>query len=154
MSGYLGFSGLEHRLEWVLEANGVRYINDSKATNDVSAGVALSALEGEVILLAGGRSKRAGYDALLNAAKSANLTQVFAFGEAGEEIHTVFQDAGFESMVCEGLESAVKAASRQARAGQCVLLSPACSSFDEFANYAERGRSFKQFVRAATEEQT
>ncbi len=151
MEAYRGFEGLEHRLEWVLESEGVRYINDSKATNDVSAGVALRAVSGGVILLAGGRSKNAGYGALLEAAQSAEVIKVFAFGEAGPEIHDAFGAAGFQSEVCTGLSHAVERAVAEASSGQCVLLSPACSSFDEFANYAERGRSFKEFVRDATE---
>ncbi len=144
--GYQAFVGLEHRLEMVAEVNGVLYINDSKATNDDAAAVALGAVERPVVLLAGGRDKGGGYGRTLKAAARVRL--VVAFGEARELIAKAFQGQHRVEVVTTFKDAFTLAASR-ARPGDAVLLAPACSSFDEFKNYAERGRAFKALVLAA-----
>jgi UDP-N-acetylmuramoylalanine--D-glutamate ligase len=142
--GYVAFAGLEHRLEWVGERRGVVFINDSKATNDESAAVAVGAMERPVVLLAGGRDKGTGY-ARLAEVLPGRTRQVVAYGEAGDSIAEAL--AGVVPVVrVDSMAQAFERAVAGARSGDVVLLAPACSSFDEFDNYAERGRTFKRLV--------
>ena len=147
LPAYRGFAGLEHRLEKVAEIDGVVYINDSKATNDMAAGVALEAMSRPVVLLAGGRDKGGGYSHSVAAARG-RVRRVLAFGEAAEDICAAFRAVQLEVELHTSMESACVRAQAVAVSGDAVLLSPACSSFDAFANYAERGRVFKAWVRA------
>ena len=150
LKGYQGFGGLEHRLEWVREVDGVRFINDSKATNDEAAAVALRALPAPVVLLAGGRSKGGGYEALVQASKD-KVTQVIAFGEAGDEIYERFSKEPLDTRQCATMLEAVAGSLTGCTEGTTVVLAPACSSFDEFPNYTVRGQVFKQAVLALGE---
>ena len=147
--GYRIFEGLAHRLQWVDEIEGVRYINDSKATNDESAAVAVRALsekEPRIILLAGGRDKGAGYEQL-KAAALGHVKLIVAFGEARGEIASGLGGVAHIERVVS-LKDALVVARRQAHPGDTVLLAPACSSFDAFENFAERGQYFIDLVRA------
>lgn len=145
LRAYRSFRGLEHRLEWVGESRGITFINDSKATNDQSAAVAVAALQKPIVLLVGGRDKHAGYSELLRNSKT-KVRSVIAFGEARHVIAQAF--AGHHDVhVCEKMQNGFEEATRLAQPGDVVLLSPACSSFDEFENYAHRGRVFKTLVR-------
>lgn len=152
LKGYRAFAGLEHRLEWVRELNGIRFINDSKATNDEAAAVALRALPAPVVLLAGGRSKGGGYEALVQASKD-KVTRVIAFGEAGSEIIDRFSAEPVEVKQCATMSEAVACSISGCTDGTTVVLAPACSSFDEFPNYSVRGRAFKEAVLALGERQ-
>ena len=147
--GYVAFTGLEHRLELVANLNGVRFINDSKATNDSAAAVAVRAIDRPVLLLAGGRGKGAGYGELL-AASINKVRHVVAFGEAGDEVAQTFfnesEQVGAGVSRCTDLREAFEEASFLALPGDVVLLAPACASFDEFSSYAARGRAFKKLV--------
>lgn len=147
---YRTFAGLEHRLEWVSEIAGTRFINDSKATNDESAAVAVRALGSPLVVLVGGRSKGGGYEALVEACATKEV-HVIAFGEAGAEIVERFAKQGIPVTHCTAFLSAIEQASSRAKPGTTVVLAPACSSFDEFSNYAERGRAFKAAVHALTQ---
>ncbi len=143
------FSALEHRLEWVRQINGVDYYNDSKATNVAAVVRALQSFSRPVILLAGGRAK--GDDiAPLRRAASKCVRQLILFGEAryrlAEELEGV---APIE--VVSTLEEAVYLASEYAIPGDVVLMSPACASFDAFANYEHRGKFFKEIVKCLAE---
>ncbi|MEE8408476.1 MAG: UDP-N-acetylmuramoyl-L-alanine--D-glutamate ligase, partial [Myxococcota bacterium] len=143
-TGYLAFQGLEHRLELVADVGGVRFINDSKATNDDAAAVALRAMDRPVILLAGGRGKGAGYASLVSAAQNCARV-VVAFGEDRHAVARAF--TGRTDVVTVGsMREAFDTAVARAVDGDAVLLAPACASFDEFANYGERGRAFKRWV--------
>lgn len=142
------FKGLEHRCELVRESEGIRWINDSKATN---VGAALAAIEGlggeaRLILIAGGRDKDADF-APLKQAVAAHCDVVLLIGEASSAMKTALGDA-CEVIVAETLEHAVPLAAERAAAGTSVLLSPACASFDQFASYGDRGERFKQLVLA------
>ena len=150
MKAYRHFSGLEHRLEWVREWKGVRFINDSKATNDEAAAVALRALSAPVVLLAGGKSKGGGYEALVQASQD-KVTRVIAFGEAGDEIYDRFSSEPLETIRCGTMAEAVGCSMTNCAEGTTVVLAPACSSFDEFSNYGVRGRAFKEAVMALGE---
>ena len=146
--GYLEFPGLEHRLELTRDLAGVRYVNDSKATNDDAAAVALMAMDRPVVLLAGGRDKGAGYSRLVQAA-AGKVRLVLTFGEAEPLIAAAF--AGHPGLLrCTGMRDAFERAVHEARAGEVVLLAPACSSFDEFTNYKHRGKEFKRWVMELT----
>ncbi|HXW85416.1 MAG TPA: UDP-N-acetylmuramoyl-L-alanine--D-glutamate ligase [Candidatus Binataceae bacterium] len=140
------FRGLPHRIALVREKDGVRYVDDSKATNVGAVLEALEAMRGPVILIAGGVDKGGDYAplrevvqrkvkcAMLNGAAREKIAHALA-GAAEIEVVTTFREA-------------VEGAARRARAGDTVLLSPACSSFDQFKDYAERGRAFEELVRA------
>lgn len=141
---YQAFKGLEHRLELAGSIKGVRYINDSKATNDMSTAIALKSFDSPVILLIGGKDKGGGYAETLAAARG-RVRQVIAFGAAGPLIARTFSPH-FKTVLCTSMATACKTAHELARFGDVVLLSPACSSFDEFRDFTHRGRVFKEWV--------
>ncbi|MBC7792106.1 MAG: UDP-N-acetylmuramoyl-L-alanine--D-glutamate ligase [Clostridia bacterium] len=142
---YRAFKGLEHRLELVAEIKGVRYVNDSKATNDDSAAIAVAAMDRPVVLLAGGVDKGGGYARLVEAAAN-KARLVIAYGEAQPKIAAAFED--YRGLVLEPtMKSAFAYAAENAKPGEVVLLAPACSSFDEFKNYSHRGKTFKEYVQ-------
>jgi UDP-N-acetylmuramoylalanine--D-glutamate ligase len=140
------FPGLEHRLEFVREKNGVRYYNDSKGTNVGAVVKSLASFAAPVILLAGGVDKGGDYGVLREGIKK-RVKRLVLFGAAKQTIAKTL-GALTETVIVESLEAAVRDAHEHARPGDVVLLSPACSSFDMFRNYAERGRIFKSLVLA------
>ena len=140
------FQAVEHRLEFVCEIEGVRYFNDSKATNVDATAKALEAFPGGIHVILGGKDKDSDYRTLLPLLQSRTKT-VITIGSAAEKIET--QLAGLVKIEQAGtLDRAIAFAHRQATAGDVVLLAPACSSFDQFENYEQRGRVFKQLVHA------
>ncbi len=139
------FGGLEHRLEFVRELNGVRFINDSKGTN---VGAVIKSLEGfsePVILIAGGRDK-AGDFSLMRSIVKEKVKCLILIGEAREKIREALGDLT-ETILAFSLEDAVGLATQVAVKGDVVLLSPACASFDMFRDFEDRGRKFKEIVR-------
>lgn len=140
------FPGLEHRLEFVREKDGVRYFNDSKGTNVGAVLKSLMSFSAPVILLAGGVDKGGDYS-VLEAEMKRKVKKLILFGAAKEKIRAALGHVA-EAVVVENLEAAVRDAAKNARPGDVVLLSPACSSFDMFQNYAERGRAFKALVQS------
>jgi UDP-N-acetylmuramoylalanine--D-glutamate ligase len=139
------FSGVEHVLERVAELRGVAFFNDSKATNVDAAQKSLEAFTGPVLVILGGRYKGGDFADLAPALR-AHGKAVFAIGEAQERIATAL--SGVVPVIpCGSLRQAVERAFQGAVAGDTVLLAPACSSFDMFTDYAERGRAFKDEVR-------
>ena len=140
------FPGLEHRLEFVREKDGVRYYNDSKGTNVGAVVKSLASFSDPVILLAGGVDKGGDYGILRQEIRQ-KVRRLVLFGEAQEIIARALGDLT-ETVIVENLEAAVGDAFAHARAGEVVLLSPACSSFDMFRDYAERGQVFKSLVQA------
>ena len=143
------FKGLPHRLEYVAEAGGVKFINDSKATLAESTVWALKNISSPVVLIAGGKDKGIDYASILEAARG-KVKQVVLIGEAKEKIAQALAGA-LPVQGAPTLEEAVSRAYSLADPGDCVLLSPMCSSFDMFRDYEERGRIFKQAVRALKE---
>lgn len=139
----LGFESLPHRTRLVATKNGVNYVNDSKATNPHATLRALSGLR-NVVLIAGGRAK--GLDPSALAGVASSLTAIVVMGEAAAELKAVF--AGIPSSDAADIEQAVRLASEMARPGDTVLLSPACSSLDQYSSYTERGNRFTQAVLA------
>ena len=138
------FKAVEHRLEFVATCNGVDYYNDSKATNVDASAKAIAAFPGGVHLILGGKDKNSNY-ADLAALLRARVRAVYTIGAAASKIESHLK--GIVPLVsCETLDRALVAASRAAHPGQVVLLSPACSSFDQFESYEHRGRVFKELV--------
>jgi UDP-N-acetylmuramoylalanine--D-glutamate ligase len=139
------FPGVEHRIEWVGRVNEVDYYNDSKATNVDSAIKALEAFEGHLIVIFGGRDKGSDF-APLRPLVAAKVKHVLLLGEAGSKIARALSGAA-PMTVITSMAEAVQRAHELAEAGDTVLLSPACASFDLFENYEHRGRVFKDEVR-------
>jgi len=143
-----GFKGLEHVLEYVASVDGVDFYNDSKATNIDAARRSLEAFDRPTVAILGGRSKAADFAALRPAARRAKA--LIAYGEARHEIvDALGSEVSIES--CEQLEDAVARARQRAERGDVVVLAPACASFDQFSDFAERGHAFKASVRAQLE---
>jgi UDP-N-acetylmuramoylalanine--D-glutamate ligase len=138
------FPGLEHRLEFVREKDGVRYYNDSKGTNVGAVVKSLASFRGPVILLAGGVDKGGDYAPLADGIRR-KVRRLVLFGAARRVIAQALGSLT-ETVVVDDLQAALGDAAAQARPGDVVLLSPACSSFDQFRDYAERGRLFKALV--------
>ena len=150
ISGLLKFKGLAHRTELVAERNGVRYINDSKATN---AGATIAAVDGDlqnILLIAGGDAKKAELAPLLDALKG-KLKHAILLGQDARQLEDLLGAIAPCSQV-EDLESAVKLASELAESGDTVLLSPACSSLDMFKSYMHRGEVFIAAVEGLKDE--
>jgi UDP-N-acetylmuramoylalanine--D-glutamate ligase len=138
------FRGIEHRIEYVAEISDIRFINDSKATTVDSALWALKNIDSPVILIAGGRHKGLDYSLILKEAQK-KVKSVILLGESKELIKEAL-GAVFPVDYAQTLEEAVKKAFLKASAGDSVLFSPMCSSFDMFSNYEERGNCFKKAV--------
>ena len=152
-SGLRSFSPIEHRIEPAGTVGGVSFVNDSKATNTDSVEKARTALpSGTIVLMLGGHDKMTDL-ASLAAAVCERCRVAVCFGAAGERIASALEQARLETGAAlevdraPHLREAFDAAVAAARPGETVLLSPACSSFDEFSNMAERGRLFKELVR-------
>ncbi len=140
------FKGVEHRLEFVRTVGGVMYVNDSKATNVDSVWYALQSFESPIILLLGGRDKGNDYSKLTELVRR-HVKYIVAIGESAEKVVRAFTGV-VPVATASSMESAVTAAASAASAGDVVLLSPACASFDWFRNYEHRGQVFKEIVNA------
>ena len=138
------FKGVEHRLEFVREINGVTFVNDSKATNVESVWYALQSFEAPVIVLLGGRDKGNDYSRLFDLVKK-HVKGVVAIGESADTVANAFLSLTPVAKA-RSMDEAVRTAAGLASAGDVVLLSPACASFDWFENYEHRGRVFKEIV--------
>ncbi len=146
------FKGVRHRMEEVAVHNGIIYINDSKATNPESVMRALESFSEPIILIAGGRNKGSQFNILAQYIK-AKVKELILLGEAKQDLKAAVIDAGFENIhEVEGLEAAVAKSYELARKGDVVMLSPACASWDMFANYEQRGDLFCEAVRSKIKE--
>ena len=144
------YATMPHRVALVGEANGVRWYDDSKATNPDATRRAVSSFD-SVVLLAGGRNK--GLDLSVLTADAARLRGVVAFGEAGPEIAAAFAPTSTPVVRADNMGAAVRAAREMAAAGDVVLLSPACASFDAYTGYGARGDDFAREVRTQVMEE-
>ena len=140
------FRGLAHRMQSVREFEGVSYIDDSKGTNIGALVMALKSVDTPVVLIAGGRDKGGDYATLAPAVKE-RVRSMVLIGEAAPRIQEAL-GAATEVTLAASMESAVAIARAKARPGDTVLLCPACSSFDMFSGYSERGELFKTLVEA------
>ncbi|MGQ9646776.1 MAG: UDP-N-acetylmuramoyl-L-alanine--D-glutamate ligase [Thermodesulfobacteriota bacterium] len=143
------FEGLEHRLEFVREIDGIRFFNDSKGTNVGSVVKSLQSFSDRVILIAGGKDKRGDLTPLRDPIRQ-RVKRLILIGEARERMARELGGLT-ETTMAETLEEAVLLACQTAKRGEVVLLSPACSSFDMFKDYKERGKVFKDAVRRLRE---
>ena len=134
------FHGVEHRIEFVREIGGVRIYNDTKATNTHAACAALSAFDRHVILLCGGKDKHISFDDLKQF--DDEVKHCFSFGQTKDHFKEIFT----RQTSVGTMEEAFSRAMNIAVPGDVVLLSPACSSFDQFRNYEVRGEIFKEMV--------
>jgi len=138
------FRAVEHRLEYVATINGVEYYNDSKATNVDATAKAIAAFNSGIHLILGGKDKGSDYTQLAQLLRQ-RVRAIYTIGTAAAKIES--QLRGVVSIrTCETLDVAVNAAANAARPGDVVVLAPACSSFDQFENYEQRGKVFKQLV--------
>jgi UDP-N-acetylmuramoylalanine--D-glutamate ligase len=139
------FAPPPHRMETVAERDGVRFVNDSKATNPDAAIKALTAYpEGGVHLILGGSDKGGSFDSLAAAvARGGAVRAVYLIGDSAARIASALDAAGVPHDDCGDLAHAMRAAAAAAVAGDTILLSPACASFDQFRDYEDRGERFR-----------
>jgi UDP-N-acetylmuramoylalanine--D-glutamate ligase len=138
------FKAVEHRLEYVATINGVEFYNDSKATNVDATAKAVAAFPAGIHLIMGGKDKGSPYTVLTPLLKERVLA-VYTIGVAAAKIESQLRGV-VPIHSCETLEKAVSAAAEAAKPGEVVLLAPACSSYDQFKNYEQRGQVFKELV--------
>ena len=141
------FAGVEHRLQYVATVRGVRYINDSKATNVNSCWYALEAMNTPTVLILGGKDKGNDYSEIDELVRQKCHTLVF-MGLHNEKLREHFGGFGLQIIDTDNLQDAVQGAYKSAREGDTVLLSPCCASFDLFSSYEDRGNQFMKAVRA------
>jgi UDP-N-acetylmuramoylalanine--D-glutamate ligase len=141
----MSFPGVEHRLEFIGELNGVAWYNDSKATNVDATLKAIAAFDGGLWIILGGKDKGSDYAPLVDALRS-KVQGVLLIGAAAEKIER--QIAGLPVHRCGTLDLAVREAQLRAQRGETILLAPACASFDQFQSYEHRGREFKRLAAA------
>jgi UDP-N-acetylmuramoylalanine--D-glutamate ligase len=141
--GLRSFPGVAHRLELVAEIGGVRYVNDSKATNTAAARRALASYDVPLHVILGGSRKGESFDELAAEVHG----RAYLIGETAAELADALDRAGVPYLHCGELIAAVAAAAQAARAGEVVLLSPACASYDQFQDFEHRGEEFRGLVQ-------
>lgn len=142
------FMGVEHRIEFCGEVDGVRFVNDSKGTNPDAAIKAIEAMKENIILIAGGYDKNASFDEFV-ASFDGRVKALMLLGKTATKIKDAAERAHFSnSIILKDMDACVKEAFRIARPGDVVLLSPACASWDMYTSFEQRGRHFKECVRA------
>ena len=141
------FEGVEHRLEYVATVDGVRWVNDSKATNVNSCYYALEAMTTPTVLILGGKDKGNDYSEIEPLVRE-KVHTIVAMGLHNEKIMDFFAGKVENLVSTDNLDDAIAECRRLARPGDTVLLSPCCASFDLFKSYEDRGRKFKEAVRA------
>ena len=142
------FMGVEHRIEYVRDKNGVTYYNDSKGTNPDSSIKALEAMSRPTILIAGGYDKHSEFDEFVEAFDN-KVKLMVLLGQTADKIEETAVRHGFTNIIkTDSLEKAVKICAENAVSGDVVLLSPACASWGMFKNYEERGKLFKEYVNS------
>ncbi len=144
------FSGLEHRLEFVREVNGIKFYDDSFGTTPETAVVAIESFEEPKVVVLGGSDKGTGFEVLADAVAKSNVRQAVIIGDTGPKIIAALEQAGFTNISLGGttMESILDTCSAHAQSGDVVLLSTGCASFGMFENYKDRGNQFKQAVAA------
>lgn len=138
------FKGVEHRLEFVKEINGIKIINDSKATNVDSVWYALRSFNEPIYLILGGKDKGNDYSKIKDEVKK-RVKKIYAIGSSAEKVKEYFKNVT-EVEIVETLKDTIKKGIAEAQEGSILLLSPACASFDMFKNYEDRGTQFKKIV--------
>jgi UDP-N-acetylmuramoylalanine--D-glutamate ligase len=139
------FPGVAHRLEPVAEAGGVRYVNDSKATNTAAARRAVTAYDEPLHVILGGRGKGESYTELAHE-MAGRVRRAYLIGETAAAMAVELELASVDHEVSGDLETAVRTAANNAKPGEVVLLAPACASYDQFHDFEERGDAFRRIV--------
>ncbi len=139
------FPGVEHRLEFVREIKGVKYINDSKATNVDAVWYALRSFNNPIYLILGGKDKGNDYNQIKLPVQN-NVKKIYAIGSSANKVYNYFNEI-VPTEIKKDLEDCLVSAEKEAENGDIVLLSPACASFDMFNNYEHRGQVFKNIVK-------
>lgn len=153
--GVRSFKGVRHRIEKVGEIGGVKYVNDSKATNVDATIKGVEGVSGEIVLLLGGKDKGYEYGPLFEKLRESNVVHTILYGENRFRLLSAATGAGFRRVtLLPDFTMAVKVASMIAKRGQTVLLSPASASFDEFSGYEERGERFCRLVEELKNQKT
>ena len=154
VNGLSEFRGVKHRIQEISRKEGIVYLNDSKSTNPASTISALSVIKSPTILLLGGREKGEGYDELFEKIKANPfIKEIIVYGECKDKLYNFAKRSFIDNVsVVKGFETAVKLAFLCLKEGYVLLLSPACSSFDEFENFEERGDRFIELVKIHTGE--
>ena len=147
-AGLSSFAGVPHRLELIREVGGVRFVNDSKATNPEAAERALSAYPPGIRLILGGSRKGIPFERLAKRAAASGVAQAYLIGDSADEIAEALAAEGVRFTYSRDLPTAVQDAFRDADPGEVVLLSPACASYDQFRDFEERGERFRELVEA------
>ena len=142
------FAGVEHRIEYVCEKDGVAYYNDSKGTNPDAAIKGIQAMNRPTLLIGGGYDKQSTYEEWIQAFDG-KVRFLVLIGDTKEKIAKAARNVGFNDIImADNLKEAVQICHDKANAGDAVLLSPACASWDQFKSYEQRGELFKEYVRA------
>jgi len=142
----VGFLGVEHRMEFCGEINGVRYINDSKGTNPDASIKAIEAINGDIVLIAGGYDKGSTFEEFIGAFNG-KVKALILLGKTGPKIKETAEKAGVTNIImAKDMEECVRQASKLGVAGDTVLLSPACASWDMYSCFEQRGEHFKNCV--------
>jgi len=144
------FKGVEHRIEFVREIDGVRFINDSKGTNVDSTIQAVRAMDRPTVLILGGYDKHTDFTPLCEEILRCPISRIVLIGKTADQLEKTLEKVGYHAWTHAGYEfkRAVETAFELANPGGNVLLSPSCASFDMFTDYEERGRIFKDIVNA------
>ena len=143
------FRGIKHRVEMVATVDGVAYINDSKGTNVDATMKAIDSMKAETVLLLGGKHKGYDYEKLFSYLPKSKVIHAVLYGENRFSLLKAARACDYDAVtLCDGFDFAVRVASLKAKEGQNVLLSPASASFDEFANYEERGDRFVAIIQS------
>nr|MCU0343863.1 UDP-N-acetylmuramoyl-L-alanine--D-glutamate ligase [Ignavibacterium sp.] len=140
------FKGVEHRLELVREIEGIKFINDSKATNIDSVVVALKSIDQPIFLILGGQDKGNDYS-MIEELVVEKVKKIYAIGSSAEKIFNHFHKK-VKTEIKKDFDEVINTAISEAREGDVVMLSPACASFDMFDNYEHRGKVFKEVVNS------
>jgi UDP-N-acetylmuramoylalanine--D-glutamate ligase len=146
-AGLRSFAGVEHRLELVAERGGVRFVNDSKATNTVAARTGIAAFDEPLHLILGGSLKGESFDELARDIAARGQVLPLLIGEASEQLAAALDRAGVAYVQAGTLDDAVRLAAAHSRPGEVVLLSPACASYDQFENFERRGEEYRRLVQ-------
>ncbi|MDE6357662.1 MAG: UDP-N-acetylmuramoyl-L-alanine--D-glutamate ligase, partial [Eubacteriales bacterium] len=145
--GLINFNAVEHRIEFVCTKNGVDYYNDSKGTNTDASIKAILAMKKPIYLIAGGYDKNADFKEWIKTFEN-RVKKLILIGEVKEKIAKECKELNFEKFeMADNIEIAVKICYENAKDGECVLLSPACASWDMFKDYEERGNLFKEYIK-------
>jgi len=137
------FKGLHHRFEIFKQVDGIKFINDSKATNIASVKVAIESIDRNIVLIMGGLPKESDFSEIIQYSKS--IKSIIAYGVASDDIYNSLSDS-CKVLKIEKFEQAINSAIDLAKRGDSVLMSPGCSSYDQFKNFEERGNFFKSIV--------